>query len=92
MDATVRNLRDRAAHLRRLAADLDTAPLRSLGSLAGTETWVSDAADAYRIRIVEFGAQLDHAAEDLRGEAILLERAAAAREADLLASAATELV
>lgn len=88
MDSIVRNLRERAADLRRLAADLDGAPVRSLGSSAGTDTWVSDAADAYRTRLVEFGSELDGAADVLRDQAILLERQAADREADLIAAAA----
>lgn len=88
MDSIVRTLRQRAAHLRLLAADLDGAPARSLGSSAGTDTWVSDAADAYRTRLVEFDVDLDDAARDLREQAIILERQAADREADLIAAAA----
>ncbi len=88
MDPIVHNLRARAADLRRLATELDTAPLRSLRSMAGTDTWVCDAADAYRERLVEFEHDLDRAAADLRDQALLLERQAEAREADLIAAAA----
>lgn len=88
MDSIVRTLRQRAADLRRLATELDGAPVRSLGSSAGPDTWTCDAADDYRTRLVEFDADLDRAAEDLRGEALLLERQATEREADLIAAAA----
>lgn len=88
MDSIVHNLRQRAVDLRRLAGELDGAPVRSLGALAGTDTWVCDAADAYRTRLVEFGLELDTAASDLRDQALLLERQATERETDLLAAAA----
>ena len=88
MDSIVRNLRERAVDLRRLAVEIDAAPVRSLGASAGTDTWVCDAADAYRTRLVEFGLELDAAAADLRDQALILDRQAAEREADLLAAAA----
>jgi len=86
VDPIVRTLRLRAAELRRLAAVLDDAPLRTLGSAAAADTWVGPVADEFRLRLVELNHALDRASTELRHQALVLERQASAREAELLAT------
>ena len=87
MDATVLQLRERAAALRVIAARLEATPLLSLDGAAGPDTWVCPAADEYVTHLHRYQFDVLQAADDLRWEAWQLEVRANDLEAQLLRSA-----
>jgi hypothetical protein len=80
-------LRRRAGDLRRLAAHLDTTPLREVIGRAGPDTWTSPRAEQLRAQLDLDRRRLTAATDDLRRHARYLERQAEAIEAAAVVTA-----
>lgn len=69
-------LRARAANLRRYASDLETTPATRLGEHAGEDTWRGGRPHRCRLMLQVHVRHLHEAADELRWQALLLERQA----------------
>lgn len=88
MNPTAQQLRNRAWGARAIAARLDSAPVLSLERFCGTDTWQCPAADEFFLTILMYQQRLLGAVEDLRWQALVLERRAEDLEAADAAAAA----
>ncbi len=89
--STAQHLRDRAWGARAVAARLESAPLLSLDAYAGADTWQCPAADEFLLCVSHYQSQLLGATENLRWQAVVLERQADEHEAAETAAVAAAL-
>jgi hypothetical protein len=81
VDPEAQALRERAVHLRHLAATIDAVRLDQVSSWAGPDTWRSHGAERCRSILEHDHHRLVHAADELRDRAWRLDREADGREA-----------
>jgi hypothetical protein len=81
VDPEAQALRDRADHLRHVAAAIDAVRLDEVTAWAGPDTWRSHGAERCRAMLEQDHHRLVHAADELRDRAWRLEREADERDA-----------